>query len=123
MSDSDTTGAFYPDRPDKPSPLDEPGTLPSQIGRYRIERILGQGGFGLVFLASDEQLQRQVALKVPHAKHTLCGADAEFYLAEARTVANLDHPNIVPVYDVGATGEHPVFIVSKFIEGCTLAEQ
>jgi serine/threonine protein kinase/formylglycine-generating enzyme required for sulfatase activity len=123
MSDSDTTGAFYPDQPDKPPPLDEPGVLPSQIGRYRIERILGQGGFELVYLASDEQLQRLVALKVPHAKHTLCGADAEFYLAEARTVANLDHPNIVPVYDVGATGEHPVFIVSKFIEGCTLSEQ
>ena len=47
--------------------------------------------------------------------------DAEAYLTEARTVANLDHPNIVPVYDVGSTEEFPCFVVSKYIDGTDLA--
>ena len=63
--------------------------------------MLGQGGFGLVYLAYDEQLHRRVAVKVPHARLISKPEDAEAYLTEARTVANLDHPRIVPVYDVG----------------------
>ena len=65
-----------------------------QIGRYRIQKVLGEGGFGLVYLAHDEQLDRPVAVKVPHAKLISRPEDAEAYLAEARTVANLDHPGI-----------------------------
>ncbi len=96
-------------------------SLPSQIGRYRIERLLGQGGFGLVYLAHDDQLARSVAIKVPHARLVTCPEDAGLYLTEARTVANLDHPNIVPVYDVGSTEEFPCYVVSKFIDGTDLA--
>ena len=105
------------------APLGEgpPPRLPEQIGRYRIERLLGRGGFGLVYLAYDDQLARSVAIKVPHARLVACPADAGPYLTEARTVANLDHPNIVPVYDVGSTDEFPVYVVSKFIDGTDLA--
>ena len=95
--------------------------LPGQIGRYRVERVLGEGGFGIVYLAYDEQLDRLVAIKVPHARLISKSEDAEAYLAEARTVANLDHPHIVPVYDVGQTDEFPCFIVSKFVEGIDLS--
>ncbi len=70
---------------------------PQRIGRYRIEKVLGKGGFGLVYLAQDEQLNRPVAVKVPHARLISKPEDAQAYLAEARTVANLDHPGIVPV--------------------------
>src|SRR5437899_10009966 len=95
-----------------PFPADSP-PQPELIGRYRIERVLGKGGFGLVYLAYDEQLTRPVAIKVPHAHLVAKAGDAEIYLAEARTVANLDHPNIVPVFDVGSTANFPCFVVSK----------
>lgn len=100
------------------------GTLaacPWRIGRYRIEKLLGKGGFGLVYLAQDEQLNRPVAVKVPHARLISKPEDAEAYLAEARTVANLDHPNIVPVHDAGSTDDCPCYVVSKYVEGTDLA--
>src|SRR5262249_49179735 len=85
--------------------------LPSHIGRYRLERFLGEGGFGRVYRARDEQLQRLVAVKVPHRGLVATAEDAGAYVAEARTVAGLDHPHIVPVFDVGSTPEFPFFIV------------
>jgi serine/threonine protein kinase len=96
---------------------------PQRVGRYRVEKVLGQGGFGVVYLAHDEQLQRFVAIKIPHCGLISRPEDAEAYLAEARTVASLEHPNIVPVHDVGCTSDHPCFIVSKYIEGDTLARR
>jgi serine/threonine protein kinase/formylglycine-generating enzyme required for sulfatase activity len=99
------------------------GDAPARIGRYRVERLLGKGGFGRVYLARDEQLQRWVAVKVPHRYLVARPEDAEAYLAEARTVARLDHPHIVPVYDVGSTADCPYYIVSKYIEGRTLARK
>src|SRR5580704_9245586 len=77
-----------------------PPSLPATIGRYKVQRLLGQGGFGLVVLAHDQQLDRRVRVKVPHARLVSRPEDAQAYLAEARTVANLDHPHIVPVYDI-----------------------
>jgi serine/threonine protein kinase len=96
---------------------------PGDIGRYRIERVLGQGGFGIVYLAHDGQLQRLVAIKVPRRDRVSTVEDAEAYLIEARTVANLDHPNIVPVHDVGSTEQFPCFVVSKYIDGTDLAKR
>lgn len=98
----------------------DPG-LPRHIGRYRIEKVLGKGGFGLVYLAHDDQLQRLVAIKVPHPHLVAQISNAEVYLTEARTVASLDHPHIVPVYDVGSTDQYPCFVVSKYIDGTDLA--
>ncbi len=98
-------------------------TLPDRIGRYKIKKILGHGGFGIVYLARDEQLDRPVAVKVPYARLVSRPNDAELYLAEARTVASPDHPNIVPVHDVGSVAEFPCFIVSRFVAGSDLATQ
>ena len=95
--------------------------LPQWIGRYKVEKIIGQGGFGLVYLAQDEMLNRPVAVKVPHAQLVSRAEDAELYLAEARTVASLEHPHIVPVHDVGSSAEFPCFVVSRFVSGCDLA--
>ena len=103
------------DEPENPIPPFDAGVAehPQRIGRYRIEKVLGKGGFGIVYLAHDEQLNRRVAVKVPHAKLISKPEDAEAYLAEARTVANLDHPGIVPVHDVGSMENCPCYIVSK----------
>jgi len=118
MNDLSETGAYHPD--DNESPDVDPGP-PQHIGRYRIERVLGKGGFGLVYLAHDGQLQRLVAIKVPHRKLVDRPEAAEAYLTEARTVANLDHPHIVPVFDVGSTNDFPCYVVSKYIDGTDLA--
>src|SRR6516162_7352258 len=108
------------DEPGREPPLAD-SAAPAHIGRYRIERVLGQGSFGLVYLAHDDQLQRLVAIKVPHRKLVDRPEAAEAYLTEARTVANLDHPHIVPVFDVGSTEDCPCYIVSKYIDGTNLA--
>lgn len=96
---------------------------PQRIGRYRIERVLGQGSFGIVYLAHDEQLSRLVAIKVPRADLTARADIVQTYVTEARTLASLDHPNIVPVYDVGSSEDFPCFIVSKYIDGTDLAKK
>jgi serine/threonine protein kinase/formylglycine-generating enzyme required for sulfatase activity len=122
MNDSERTRRYKPEAHETaadPFPTTE---QPQRIGRYRIEKCLGKGGFGVVYLAHDEQLGRPVAVKVPHPKLIVHPEDADAYLREARTVANLDHPHIVPVYDFGSTEQYPCFIVSKFIEGRMLAE-
>jgi serine/threonine protein kinase/formylglycine-generating enzyme required for sulfatase activity len=110
-------------QPDSPAAEAPAGEHPAQIGRYRVERVLGRGGFGCVYLAHDDQLQRRVAVKVPHPHLVTRPEDADVYLNEARTVARLDHPHIVPVFDVGTAEDCPFFIVSKYIEGSTLAQR
>ena len=86
-------------------------------------RRLGQGGFGRVYLARDDELDRPVAVKVPNPERVAGPEDVEAYLAEARTLAKLDHPHIVPVYDVGRTDDGLCYVVSKYVEGSDLAER
>jgi serine/threonine protein kinase/formylglycine-generating enzyme required for sulfatase activity len=96
---------------------------PTKIGRYTILKRLGKGGFGEVFLAFDDDLDRSVAIKVPRPERVSSSEDIEAYLNEARIVASLDHPHIVPVYDVGRTGDGLCYVVSKFFEGSDLAKK
>jgi serine/threonine protein kinase/formylglycine-generating enzyme required for sulfatase activity len=95
---------------------------PDHLGRYRITATLGSGSFGIVYRAYDEELQRDVAIKVPHRRHVTCPADIKAYLAEARVLASLEHPHIVPVHDFGRTDDGPCYVVSKFIAGTDLAK-
>ncbi len=95
--------------------------LPCRIGRFEIRRELGQGGYGVVFLAFDPQLGREVALKIPRAEGLLTRDLRSRFQHEARIAAALDHPNIVPVYDAGELG--PVcYIASAYCPGVSLAE-
>ncbi len=93
---------------------------PTRVGRYSIIRRLGKGAFGEVLLGYDEELRRPVAIKVPNPKRISQAGDLDAFLTEARILASLDHPQIVPVYDVGRTEDGRYFIVSKFIDGSDL---
>jgi serine/threonine protein kinase len=130
----ETTGEWTPAGSSKDPAITETlrtalaqGTAPPPpatiAGRYRIDRQLGAGGFGQVYLATDEQLQRRVVVKLLHnfgpGNHTR--ADAA--LAEARAIARLHHPNIVQVFDAGRTAEGSDFLVCQFIDGTNLAER
>ena len=98
-----------------------PSADPTKIGRYTILGRLGQGGFGRVYLAHDDDLDRPVAIKVPNPERITDPEDVEAFLVEARILARLDHPNIVPVFDVGRTEDGLCFVVSKLVEGSDLA--
>lgn len=98
-----------------------PEVVPTRIGRYRVERILGGGSFGRVLLAYDEALDRQVAIKIPHRHMVQVPNDAEAYISEARIAARLKHPSVVPVHDVSSSDSFPCYVVSQYIDGTDLA--
>src|SRR3954467_10078790 len=89
------------------------------LGRYSLERRIGAGGFGVVWLAFDEKPQREVAVKVgPHDGDNPASERAE---REARVAARLNHPGIVALYELG-TDDDAVYLVSELVPGRTLAE-
>lgn len=98
----------------------EPPSLPETFGRYSIKRLLGRGAMGSVYLAHDGELDRLVALKVPHFPLGDSVA-AERFAREARAAATIDHPNVCRVYDVGRIGE-TAYLTMAYVEGSTLAE-
>jgi serine/threonine protein kinase len=116
-------GPTLPPRPPPISATVLPGPvragIPSRIGRYRVERLLGEGGMGAVYLAHDPELDRAVALKIPRLTGTQ--ADARF-LREARAAAALRHPNICPIHDLGeADGVR--YLCLAYIRGETLSSR
>ena len=91
-------------------------------GEYSLQRELGRGGMGVVYLARDVQLDRDVAIKVLPSHLARTGESRERFLREARTAAGLSHPHIVPIHRVGEAGGF-VFFVMSYIEGETLGER
>ncbi len=97
-------------------------TVPRKINRFEIQRTLGAGAQGTVYLARDTRLNRQVAIKTP-----VVGGKAQEHrrrvdtlLAEARMVSQLSHPNVVPLFDAGEENALP-FLVFEYVEGTVLA--
>ncbi len=99
---------------------------PQQIGRYRIERLLGSGSMGYVYLARDADLDRRVAIKTLRDVH-LDEESRRMFLSrfqnEARAAARLHHPNIVQIFDVGDDPQHGPYLVFEYVPGHTLKQQ
>jgi len=97
----------------------------SQAGRYEIVRELGRGGMGIVSLANDTLLKRQVAIKrvLPPKVQDQSDWDETLrrFIREAQSAASLNHPNLVAIYDV-LTDEDSTSIVMEFVQGKTLEE-
>jgi len=92
-----------------------------RIGQYSIERAIGSGGFGVVYLARDIQLDRFVALKVPRPEVMVNSEKLKRFRSEATLAAKLHHPLIVPVYEANLDGGTP-YIASAFCDGPNLME-
>jgi len=92
-----------------------------KLGKFELLAAVGRGAFGTVYRARDGELDRVVAVKVPRGGRFSTGDDEDRFVREARMAAQLHHPGIVPVYEVGRDEEFP-YIVSEFVEGLTLAE-
>ncbi len=95
--------------------------VPKKIGRFKIERLLGRGGFGTTYLAHDPKLNRDVAVKIPRSGELLSTGERERFVREAQSAAMLQHPNIVAVHEIGDDNDLP-FIVCDYIEGVTLKD-
>jgi len=105
--------------PRKPS--DRPAWAPTSIGRFAIESVLGSGGFAVVYLAVDPVLGRQVALKVPRPHTLLNPLLRQRFVAESQTVARLQHPHIVAVYEAGEEDDLP-YMATAYCSGPTLSQ-
>jgi serine/threonine protein kinase len=92
-----------------------------KLGRFELLAKVGHGAFGTVYKARDPELDRTVAIKVPRAGSLPDGQDLDRFLREARSVAQLRHPSVVTVHEVGQAGNLP-YLVSDFVDGVTLAD-
>ncbi len=95
-------------------------SFPQSIDRFHIRRVLGEGSQGIVYLAHDPELKRQVAIKSVRLGGGLRPrGDIEQLLAEARTVSRLQHANVVSIFDIGLHGQDP-YLVLEYIDGQSL---
>jgi serine/threonine protein kinase len=94
---------------------------PRRLGKFELLEELGAGSYGQVFRARDVELNRIVAIKILRAGSLASDQDVDRLLREARSVAQLKHPGIVSLFDVGKTTEGAYYLIEEFIDGATLA--
>src|SRR5512143_52897 len=104
-------------------------SLPTSIGRYQVQRLLGRGGMGEVYLCTDPALGRQVAVKILPAALASDEKMRGRFLNEARAVAGINHPNVITIHDVGVTNDRDeglptglLYLVLEYLEGFAVDE-
>src|SRR5262245_44958638 len=114
----------------RPTPTSEDGQrrppgpvpqLPYPFAGYELVEELGRGGMGVVYKARDRRLNRTVALKVILRGEDATAEQLNRFRAEARAAGQLDHPNLVPVFDAGEADGLPYFVM-KYVDGSTLSQ-
>ena len=116
MPKSDTN---FRQEPELSSPVAQTDLVGSSFGQYRITELLGAGDMGVVWRAEDTRLGREIALKILSTGSAASPDARERFRREARTVAALNHPNIVQAIDVGESGGYHYFVM-ECIDGCTV---
>ena len=96
-------------------------SIPAGTDRLQLRRVVGRGGMGTVWMAIDRSLRRPVALKQLDDSYATNMNQVANFLREARITAQIDHPNLVPVYEVGVRDGHRIYYTMKLIEGEDLA--
>jgi tetratricopeptide (TPR) repeat protein len=111
-------------------PAADRGAMPriQKMGRYHVLRLLGEGGMGCVYEAYDPELDRKLAIKVlnpgvrTHGDETMIARTRARLIREAKSLAKLAHPNVVPIFDVGLIDDKSVFLAMEFVPGMTLGD-
>ena len=93
------------------------------VGKVRLERVLGEGGFGVVYAGTHELTGRRVAVKMLHPQWSAHADFRERFLREARVAASLEHPNVVDVLDMGEAEDGSLFLVLEFLDGVALSDR
>ena len=120
VTQPDVTSGVVASDHDVRNPYPEAARAGGRVGHYVLLRAIGHGGMGVVYLAHDPRLDRMVALKILRADVEAGGTTRARLLREARSLARLTHPNVVPVFDVGeASG--CAFVAMEYVQGMTLA--
>jgi WD40 repeat protein/tRNA A-37 threonylcarbamoyl transferase component Bud32 len=103
------------------TPLVKPSLAGQKIGRFELVGEIGRGGYGVVFLAVDPQIGRQVALKIPRPEILANEETKRRFFREAKAAGALEHPNLIPVYEVGEDGPF-CYLATAYCQGPTLAQ-
>lgn len=119
LIDLDLGETFMATSPVEVEMADDEGQVGQRVGRIRIERLLARGGMGEVHEGIDELLERKVAVKFIRRRYRLSAARRSAFLAEARALSSIQHPNICQVYDFLESGDRDVLVL-ELIEGETL---
>lgn len=100
--------------------LNERSLIGQEVAGYYIEDIVGKGGMAVVYLALDPRLSRRVALKILNPVLSVDDRFRQRFILESRTVASIEHPNIIPIYEANADADGVLYIAMRYVDGLDL---
>lgn len=101
-------------------PVNERSLIGQEVAGYYVENIVGKGGMAVVYLALDPRLSRRVALKILNPVLSVDDRFRQRFILESRTVASIEHPNIIPIYEANADDDGVLYIAMRYVDGLDL---